>query len=51
MGLDYIDFNSVLADADGFLKPEYSSAAIDLNELGYEQISSVTREVLSAIEQ
>ena len=51
MGFNYIDFNSVLADADGFLKPEYSSAAIDLNERGYEQISKATRGVLSAIER
>ncbi|UCD94508.1 MAG: hypothetical protein JSU69_00195 [Candidatus Zixiibacteriota bacterium] len=48
---DYIDFNSALADVDGFLRPEYSSAAIDLNERGYDQISQTTREVLSTFRQ
>jgi lysophospholipase L1-like esterase len=47
-GYDYIDFNAALADKDGFLRPDYSSAAIDLNEQGYDQISRATREVLEA---
>lgn len=37
---EFMDFNGILADTDGFLNPEYASGAIDLNEKGYELISS-----------
>ncbi len=38
-GYEFIDFNGLLSDVDGFLTLEYASGAVDLNKAGYELIS------------
>ncbi|MFH1373867.1 MAG: GDSL-type esterase/lipase family protein [bacterium] len=41
-----VDFNTIVADADGFLRAELSTGHIELNHRGYDAISEATRTTL-----
>ena len=46
-----VDFTSVLADSEGFLKPELSANVVEPNDLGYERMAEATRKVLEQLYQ
>lgn len=41
-----IDFNYILSDSSGYLKPDYASGPIDLNQAGYDLIDKETLRLL-----
>jgi len=45
-GILYVDFNMILADAEGFLNPELAANMVEPNDEGYRQLAEATREVL-----
>jgi len=47
--LEFVDFNRAVAGSAGFLSPQFTSGAIDLNREGYRVISLAAREILGKI--
>ncbi len=45
---DYVDFNKIVAGADGYLTPDLSTGVIGLNEEGYARISAAVSKVLDS---